>query len=112
MLEQYQEKALEVELFHDEISPEVAELLYLYAGLTEEVGEIGSKLKRIIRDSNCKLHEEDIPGLKKECGDTLWYLTALISKLGLTLDEVAEDNLRKIQSRIERDVLRGVGDSR
>jgi NTP pyrophosphatase (non-canonical NTP hydrolase) len=54
----------------------------------------------------------DTDGLKKELGDVLWYLAALASDLGVTLEEVAAGNVAKLRSRAERGVLGGSGDNR
>lgn len=50
--------------------------------------------------------------MKKELGDNLWYLSELADKLGLSLEEIAQENLDKLASRQERGVLRGEGDER
>lgn len=50
--------------------------------------------------------------LIKEVGDVLWYVTALCNELGVTLDDVAETNVRKLFDRGERDALQGSGDER
>ena len=54
----------------------------------------------------------DTEGLKKELGDVLWYLAALASDLGVTLEEVAAGNVAKLRSRAERGVIGGSGDNR
>lgn len=109
----YQKEALEVRLYHEqEISPLFSKLLYLQCGLNGEVGEFDEKLKKIIRDQDCKMTSENVELMKKECADILWYLTAIIDELGLTLEEVMECSLTKIQDRINRGVLQGSGDNR
>lgn len=45
-------------------------------------------------------------------GDVFWYLSALATELGLDLNEIAEDNIQKLFSRKERNVLHGNGDYR
>ena len=47
-----------------------------------------------------------------EAGDVLWNLTAILDECGLTLDNVARYNLRKLESRAERGVLMGDGGER
>jgi NTP pyrophosphatase (non-canonical NTP hydrolase) len=50
--------------------------------------------------------------LKQELGDVLWYLAQICTELNLTLEEVAESNLEKLFSRLERNAIRGDGDTR
>ncbi|MEL7434828.1 MAG: nucleotide pyrophosphohydrolase, partial [Chloroflexota bacterium] len=40
------------------------------------------------------------------------YLTQICTNLDLTLEEVAEANLDKLFSRLERGVIKGEGDNR
>ena len=58
------------------------------------------------------MSSERVLKLKDEVGDVLWYLANLCTDLGLSLDDVAEGNLAKLQDRLERDVLQGDGDNR
>ena len=48
----------------------------------------------------------------KEVGDVLWYLAVFAHHLGVPLEEVAQQNLDKLQSRKARGVLGGSGDNR
>ena len=77
-----------------------------------EAGEVAGKIKKIFRDQNGQITEEDKQSLKNELGDVLWYLTQVRTELDLTLEEVAEMNLTKIFSRQERGKLGGDGDNR
>lgn len=110
---EYQEQALQVKLYHEAmISPLFSKVSYLVMGLSGETGELAEKVKKIIRDKDCQLSEVDRFLLQKELGDVLWYLTAIISELGLSLEDTMEVNLSKIQDRINRDQLQGSGDER
>jgi hypothetical protein len=42
----------------------------------------------------------------------LWYLAALAREIGLSLDDVARENVAKLQERAARNVLKGSGDYR
>jgi NTP pyrophosphatase (non-canonical NTP hydrolase) len=55
---------------------------------------------------------EQIEELKKELGDILWYLSAICSDFGISLQDVAQTNHDKLESRRERNVLNGSGDNR
>lgn len=90
------------------IYPENAKVFYPCLGLAGETGEICEKVKKHVRDGRT-LDTED---LKKELGDVLWYLSALASDLGISLDDVATTNYNKLKSRQERNVLQGSGDNR
>ena len=42
----------------------------------------------------------------------LWYLAQVCTELNLSLDDVAEHNLEKLYSRLERGKIGGSGDNR
>lgn len=86
--------------------------VYPTLGLSGEAGEIAEKVKKIIRDSDGVITDETRELLKKELGDVLWYVSQLAAEFGFTLDEVAEENIKKLFSRKERGKLQGSGDTR
>lgn len=81
-------------------------------GLCGEVGEFCNKLKKVMRDSNGEVDSRFLKVASKELGDILWYLSELTSVLGLDLDDIAKQNIDKIQSRKDRGTLAGQGDNR
>ena len=87
-------------------------IVYPTLGLANEAGEVAGKIKKIFRDKNGVIADEDREALKQELGDVLWYLTQICSELGLTLEEVAETNIEKLFSRLERGKIHGSGDNR
>ena len=87
-------------------------IIYPTLGLANEAGEVAGKIKKIFRDKGGQITEEDRQALKQELGDVLWYLTQICTEIGLTLEEVAQANLEKLFSRLERDQLHGSGDDR
>ena len=87
-------------------------IIYPTLGLTNEAGEFAGKVKKIFRDKEGVISEEDRQALKHELGDVLWYLTQICTELDLTLAEVAETNLEKLLSRLERGKIQGDGDNR
>jgi NTP pyrophosphatase (non-canonical NTP hydrolase) len=87
-------------------------IIYPTLGLTNEAGEVAGKVKKIFRDKGGKISEQDREALKHELGDVLWYLTQICTELDLTLQEVAETNIEKLFSRLERNQIRGDGDHR
>lgn len=87
-------------------------IIYPTLGLVNEAGEVANKIKKIFRDGNGQITELDRQALKSELGDVLWYLTQIASNLGLTLAEIADDNLVKILARHVKGMIGGSGDHR
>lgn len=99
----YQAEAKETAIY-----PEDYAVVYPTLGLASESGEIASKVKKCIRDHT----QFDRQDMVRELGDVLWYVAAIASDLGITLQEVAEANINKLSSRKERGTLSGSGDDR
>ena len=87
-------------------------IVYPTLGLVNEAGEVAGKIKKIFRDKDGQISDDDREALKHELGDVLWYLTQICTNLDLTLEEVAEANLDKLFSRLERGKIQGDGDHR
>ena len=87
-------------------------VVYPTLGLTNEVGEVAGKIKKIFRDKSGVITAADRDALKGELGDVLWYLAQVCTELEISLDEVAEHNLEKLFSRLERGKIGGDGDNR
>jgi NTP pyrophosphatase (non-canonical NTP hydrolase) len=87
-------------------------IVYPTLGLVNEAGEVAGKVKKIFRDKNGEIGEAEREALKQELGDVLWYLAQICTELNLSLEEVAEANLEKLFSRLERNAIRGDGDTR
>ena len=69
------------------------EIVARYAlSLSEEAGEVIRPLKRHYFRGE-KLDREN---LVEEMGDTLWCLTQIANAMGLTIEEIAQQNLNKI----------------
>ena len=82
-------------------------IAYPALGLVSEAGEVAGKVKKRLRGDGVALTE-----IGKEIGDVLWYCAALAHDLGMTLDDIAQQNLDKLADRAARGVLRGNGDNR
>jgi NTP pyrophosphatase (non-canonical NTP hydrolase) len=89
-----------------------AGVIYPTLGLTNEAGEVAGKVKKIFRDKGGVIGPAEREALKGELGDVLWYLAQVCTELGLSLDEVAESNLKKLFDRLERGRIGGEGDNR
>jgi len=56
--------------------------------------------------------EEQKEKIQAEMGDVLWYLAALAHDCGLSLQTIAEENLRKLNKRAVDGTIHGEGDNR
>jgi NTP pyrophosphatase (non-canonical NTP hydrolase) len=64
-------------------------------GLAGEAGEVADLVKKGIFHQ----HGIDRDAIKKELGDVLWYVSALCTRLGFSLEEVMEANIEKLKAR-------------
>lgn len=94
------------------IYPEEKAIEYLVLGLASEAGEVAGKLKKIIRDRESVIGVHESQVLCDEVGDVLWYISQIALELNVTLQEVADRNIAKLQSRQQRGVIGGSGDNR
>lgn len=94
------------------IYPEEKAIEYLVLGLASEAGEVAGKLKKIIRDREGVIGVHESQVLCDEVGDVLWYISQIALELNVTLQEVADRNIAKLQSRQQRGVIGGSGDNR
>jgi NTP pyrophosphatase (non-canonical NTP hydrolase) len=76
-------------------------------GLAGEAGEVANKIKKHIRDGVL-----DFDKVADELGDVLWYVSQMASELGYDLNTIAEGNIDKLYSRLDRGVVQGEGDNR
>ncbi len=86
--------------------------VYPALGLAGEAGEVVEKVKKILRDEKGKVTQHLKRAIAKELGDVLWYVAMLAYELGLDLEKVAKENLKKLKGRKERGTLHGEGDER
>ena len=99
-LNQYQYDAMKTRL-------KTANANYALYNLSGEVGELHSLIAKHIRDGKL-----DLELVKKELGDILWCLAAVVGDYGFTLEEVAQTNLNKLAKRQKNNTLTGSGDNR
>lgn len=107
--DEYQKHALTTAIYNGN---KMLDLCHWALGLSGESGEIAEKLKKIIRDQGADPSKIDRDDIKKELGDVLWYITALAHELEIDLDDVAQSNVKKLASRLQRGVVTGSGDNR
>jgi len=106
-LDDYQKEAGKTAIF-----PAEHKVVYPALGLASEAGEVAGKVKKILRDQKGKFSDEQLEILAAEIGDVLWYCAVLAEDCGFTLSHIANKNIAKLQSRKQRGVLQGSGDTR
>ena len=82
-------------------------VIYPALGLAAEAGEVANKVKKILRDGNF-----DREAIADEVGDCLWYIAALCRDLNVDMQDIANNNIKKLKDRQQRGVLSGSGDKR
>ena len=119
-LNEYQKRAMTTCLKESE------NFSYMFLNLVGEVGELASKVAKSIRKGEAYIGEDNMlfykdyfpeiapqeEELMKEAGDALWQLSGLCSVMGWSLEDIAQQNLDKLESRKERNVIEGNGDNR
>lgn len=111
-LEEYQKQAMTTCMDSSE------NFSYMFLNLVGEVGEFASKVAKAIRKNQISVVYNEIGGttddeeLQKEAGDILWQLSGLCSVMGWKLEDIAQQNLDKLASRQQRNVIDGSGDNR
>ena len=107
-LNDYQRESRKTALY-----PNVGEnAIYPTLGLVGEAGEVADKVKKILRDKKGVFDKDSRDAIKFELGDVLWYISQLSSELGYELEEIANSNLKKLNSRKIRGQIQGSGDNR
>lgn len=90
-LDEYQRRALATDILPKDGSS--SDLVLPLLGIVGEVGELAAEWKKRNRDATgYRAFGESV---QEELGDTLWYVAALASRVGLTLGDVAQANLDK-----------------
>ena len=106
--DEYQSKTVETAIY-----PKIGHhVIYPTLGLADEAGEVAGKIKKIFRDNDGHFDDDRVNAISKELGDVLWYLSQVATELGLSLGEIASENLEKLSDRKKRNVLKGDGDNR
>lgn len=125
-LNEYQEKAMTTNAQSSDNES------YSLFGLIAEVGEIADKIAKGVRKEIITIDNDFVfegkgavidkkstleyaefrEGIKKELGDVLWFVAHLAHRFNWNLEEVAQMNLDKLQSRQQRGVIIGEGDNR
>ncbi|HSW98806.1 MAG TPA: nucleoside triphosphate pyrophosphohydrolase family protein [Candidatus Saccharimonadales bacterium] len=107
--DEYQKQALTTAIFNPD--PLMDKTIWAM-GVAGEAGEVVEKWKKIVAYKDGVVSVEDKAELAKELGDVVWYIAVLAEQLGLTFEEVMQQNVAKLQSRKARGVVKGAGDNR
>lgn len=81
-------------------------------GVAGEAGEVIEKWKKIVAYKDGEISDEDRRELGKELADVVWYIAVLADRLGLSFDDIMQQNLAKLLDRKQRGVQKGAGDNR
>jgi NTP pyrophosphatase (non-canonical NTP hydrolase) len=87
-------------------------LMYPVLGLASEAGEVAGKVKKILRDKDGQIGDEEVRKIVDELSDVLWYVTCVADDLNVPLEVVARVNVQKLSDRMERSKIKGDGDNR
>ncbi|HET6924921.1 MAG TPA: nucleoside triphosphate pyrophosphohydrolase family protein [Candidatus Saccharimonadales bacterium] len=108
----YQQKAITTDVYGGKGDVVSIAFINKVLGLVGESGEVADKVKKLQRNNDGKMSNDERRELLKEVGDVLWYLSAITHYLGGSLNEVAEMNLEKLFDRKARGVIKSQGDNR
>jgi NTP pyrophosphatase (non-canonical NTP hydrolase) len=103
----YQTQASKTAIYND-----ADYIVYPALGILSEAGEVAGKIKKVLRDNDGRFEPDHRAAISKEVGDVLWYIAALCTDLNVDMAAVAQENLNKLNSRLQRGVLGGSGDDR
>jgi NTP pyrophosphatase (non-canonical NTP hydrolase) len=76
---------------------DLADIAVHLLGVVGEAGSVATEYKKLLRDGPA--HTAAKARIREELGDVLWYTSALATKLGLDLDDIARANLEKTRDR-------------
>lgn len=78
---------------------DMARLMTALIGMMAESGEFAEVVKKKVFQADTKFKNDEIFHMKRELGDVLWYWVQGCMALGITPDEVMDENIRKLESR-------------
>lgn len=110
-LDEYQKQAKRSDTFEPCKLSEVG-FIEKIMGLSGEAGEVVDKFKKILRDKNGEISDEDRENIIKELGDVMWYVASIARYMDVPMSEVATKNIEKLEGRLKRGTVHGSGDER
>lgn len=94
------------------IYPQNYKIIYPALGMCGECGEVVEKIKKVIRDNQGIFDTDKTKEIEKELGDVLWYIANICNDLNINFDNVAQNNINKVNARLQNNTLHGKGDNR
>jgi NTP pyrophosphatase (non-canonical NTP hydrolase) len=70
-------------------------------GLSAECGEVVEQIRNRYNINADYQNIEFKKRIKKELGDLLWYFSNLCSDMSMSMEEIAEDNLKRINETLK-----------
>lgn len=101
-INEYQKWTLSTAVYPGAGQHNFQEAIYLTLGLASEAGEFAGKVKKIVRGD--QIDPEDLLG---EAGDVLWYIVRICDNLGITVEQLAKYNYRKLEARKANNTIQG-----
>lgn len=77
---------------------EIVPLMYVGLGLAGEAGEVVEQIKKSWRN-NMSVTDDRKKKIESELGDVLWYASQIATELRLDFNQIAIDNIGKLQRR-------------
>lgn len=106
--DQYQKRAGDFAVYEEQEYP--------FFALAEETGEFLGLMAKFKRGDDLVARFGSVDGfyeaLTKEAGDILWQLSQALRELDISMQDVAEANIKKLEDRMNRGVIKGYGDDR
>lgn len=69
--------------------------IYSAMGLSGEIGNINEILERYVYGKDKNISEEHKQDLSDRIGNILWHLSELSSSLNMSLEDIAENNIKR-----------------
>lgn len=110
--DEYQKKSAKYDLAQATTDLKAIGFIEKVLGLVGEAGETADKIKKILRDKNGVVSDEDKKSIAKELGDTMWYIASIARYMKIPLSEIAQENINKLEGRYKRNKIHGAGDER
>ena len=103
----------QAEAFKTAVYPNIGKnITYPTLGLCGEAGEVAEKVKKVIRDHNGILSQEQKEKIILELGDVLWYIALICYEMHIPMEFIVHANLIKLANRKDKNTLHGSGDNR
>ncbi len=113
-LNEYQKLAAKTDYGQGKTTLKITDMRFItkVLGLVGEAGEVAEKFKKIYRNNDGRMSEEEKTEIIKELGDVLWYVSAIARHFKVPLEQVGKANLKKLSDRAKRQALFSKGDNR